>query len=178
MKAMHGGGGPTSLSPSGRRRFPWSNADTELLADMVRDGYTRKAIASALGRSVDAITPMAKKLGLTMRRGQTRELVVALKPEAIAQLQERARPRRLTVNSFCRVLLEVAARSPDWLDRLLDDDMGERNDALPLQPDPRPSAPPPSACPLPVAEKPATADTVPTFVVALSAVQPQLTGRM
>jgi hypothetical protein len=124
-----------------RSRMPWSDADIALLSDLICDGYTRKAVAAQMGRSINAITAMAKKLGLTVLRGETREIVVALKPEAILRLRESAEPRALTLNSFCRVVLEIAAREPAWLDRLLDDGVITRHDALSLrQSDPRPRA--------------------------------------
>jgi hypothetical protein len=119
------------MMPS-RARHPWSADDCNLLSDMVADGYPVKAIAHALGRSTAAITGMCKKAGLRILRGATVERVICLKRDADDILGQFARLRKMTVNTYERMTLEMAARSPEWLTKLWDTDMVERNEEEPL----------------------------------------------
>jgi hypothetical protein len=102
---------------------------------MVADGYTTKAIAHALGRTTTAVTGMCKKAGLRVLRGATIAVQVQLAPTAYAELKDAAKVRHLTANTLARIVLELSTRSPEWLAKLLDDDMAERNlddEALPV----------------------------------------------
>jgi hypothetical protein len=116
------------MMPANRSRMPWNSDDLAQLDDMVRDGFPIPAIAFRLQRSRASVQGMVKKTTATLLRGKTETATVQLLPTAYEKLKEFARLRRMTMNTFCRVVLEICSREPDWVDRLLDDMSPERND--------------------------------------------------
>jgi hypothetical protein len=107
--------------PSRRDRHPWSHDDCTMLSDMVADGFPVKAIAAALHRSPDAVIGMSRKSGLKILRGKTLAFQVQVDLAAHAKLTELAKLRRVTPNTLCRIILELASRTPKFVADLLDD---------------------------------------------------------
>jgi hypothetical protein len=114
--------------PANRSRMPWNSDDLATLGDLAGDGIPIRSIAFRLQRSTASVQGMLKKTETKVLRGKTQALQVQLLPSAYAKLKEFAQARRLTVNTFCRVMLEVCSREPDWVDRLLDDMAPDRNE--------------------------------------------------
>jgi hypothetical protein len=129
-----------------RSQFPWTGDEIAKLADAVRDGIPPKSVALMLGRSHNSVLAQLKLMGVKINRvgANTHAVALRLRHEAADVLAVEASARHMTLNSFCRYLLELAAREHAWLDRLIDDDaVASRHDALSLAADPRPAPPPP-----------------------------------
>jgi hypothetical protein len=71
---------------------------------------------------------MARKIGLRVLRGPTVAMQVQIAPDAHVELKQIAKLRGVTPNTLARIVLELTARSPAFLAKLLDDDRIERND--------------------------------------------------
>jgi transposase len=113
-------------APNSRR--PWSDADFCILSDSLADGWPRASIAQRLGRSINSVQGMARKVGLTMLRPPTVGRQIQITVTHDRWLCEVARERGVTPNTLLRIIAELSLKSPDWLDRLLDDQFEERRD--------------------------------------------------
>jgi hypothetical protein len=163
-----------------RNRHPWSSDEINILADGARDGLPTKALAHTLKRSPNAVTGMLRKMGIGTLRHGTKEIVLAIKVEAIEKLAAFARERSMTINTFASYVLEIlAGDKAEFLKALTDEDaVSARHDALPLE-DPRPAVTSPSSLVASTAPEPTSAVAAPAqpSLIALSDLcQPQLQG--
>jgi hypothetical protein len=94
---------------------------------MVADGYPVKAIAHALGRSVNGVTGMCRKAGLRVLRGKTIAVQIQLLADCHASLTKKAKARGMTLGTYIRLEAELIDRSPAFEAKLLDLDRVERN---------------------------------------------------
>jgi hypothetical protein len=72
---------------------------------------------------------MCKKIGLRVLRGKTRAFQCQVDLNAYAALAQIAKERRVTANTLARLVIELAARTPVFIDQLLDDMAEQRNAA-------------------------------------------------
>jgi hypothetical protein len=109
------------------------------MEDMIKDGWPAPAIAAKLGRSVTAIRDMAHKAGLRILRGATVPFQNQIDAAVYEQLCGIAAKRNVTAPTLARLLVELAVKTPSFIDLLLDDAAEQRNEeALSLeQPEPR-----------------------------------------
>ncbi len=111
-----------------RSRYPWSHDDVCTLSDLLSDGWTLTAIARRLQRSRWAVQGQARKMGVRVRRGATIATQLQLDPEVHLRLGQIADRRGVSRNTLMRITIVLATRDSIWLDKLLDDDMAERNE--------------------------------------------------
>jgi hypothetical protein len=165
-------------APASKERHPWSHDDVGLCADMGRDGFTIKAIATKLQRSPTGIHDQLRKLGIgTSRKNLTREICLSIRKDALEILRREARARGMTPNTLCRLALELCALDKEgWLARLLSEDACERrHPALQLTEDPRPLLHSPAVA---VSAPEAESVRLPPAQLSMVAFAPLLTGRM
>jgi hypothetical protein len=112
---------------SARSRYPWTDADYCLLSDLLADGWTLQSIAARLERSRWAVQAQAQKLSIRVRRSQTVACQLQLDREVYRRLCEIAAQRHVTAPTLVRIVIELAVRDGVWLNKLLDDDMADRN---------------------------------------------------
>jgi hypothetical protein len=112
---------------SSRSRQPWSDDDYNILSDMLRDGFPRRAIAQKLGRSITAIQGIVRKLPYRMLRPQTKPVQIQVTIQHIAALEELAKRKGVTVPTLMRLIVELSIASPEWAEKLFDDDFEERH---------------------------------------------------
>jgi hypothetical protein len=93
---------------------------------MLRDGFPRRAIAQRLGRSVTAIQGIARKLPFRMLRPTTKGIQVQITVQHVAALEELAKQKNVTVPTLMRLIIELSMASPEWANKLFDDDFEER----------------------------------------------------
>jgi hypothetical protein len=116
------------MMPANRSRMPWSPADLCLLSDLCNDGLPVRAIAHQLQRSATSVQGMLRKTQARVLRGRTVSVQLQLDPAARDALLIEAKGRAMTLNTFVRILVELMARSPAFLEKLLDLDRIERNE--------------------------------------------------
>jgi hypothetical protein len=71
---------------------------------------------------------MARKLGVRIRRASTHELQVQIDTAVALDLKRLAERRNVSAATLCRIMIEAAVRSPQWVERLLDDAFEERRE--------------------------------------------------
>jgi hypothetical protein len=106
---------------------PWSNDDLCVLSDMLRDGFPRRAIAQKLGRSVIAIQGMIRKIPIRMMRPQTKPVQIQITVEHHAALSQMAKEKGVTLPTLLRLICELLVASPEWTEKLFDDEFVERD---------------------------------------------------
>jgi hypothetical protein len=95
---------------------------------MLRDGFPRRAIALRLGRSVEAIQGIVRKLPFRMLRPQTKGIQVQITVQHHAALEQMAKKKGVTVPTLMRLIIELSMTSPEWAAKLFDDVFGDRGD--------------------------------------------------
>jgi hypothetical protein len=126
-----------------RDRFPWSHADTNLMTDLLNDGWPIESVAKRLSRSRYAVQGQAKKCGMNLLRGQTVQTAIAIKKDSYQRATAIAAQRFVTVPTLLRVYIEIALKDERFLSLL--DDLGrhiEAGDEALVQAKPEPAAVP------------------------------------
>jgi len=136
--------------------YGWTADELNIVRDMLQDGSTCASIGLRLNCSATAVTDMAWRSGIPVkRRGVTRQVQIHVRAEEHVVLEKYASERGLTMPTFSRIILELAAKNPQWIDSLLDDDRHIQKDAAepPMNIAVKP-APAPVVEPSPVLQRP------------------------
>jgi hypothetical protein len=94
---------------------------------MLADGWPFEAVARRLGRSRWAVTAQAAKCGISVMRHGTKGEQLQLLPTP--SIDKEARVRGVTANTYKRIIVELAEKSPTWRVKLVATTFEERNAA-------------------------------------------------
>jgi hypothetical protein len=113
-------------SQCARSKAPWSDDDFNTLNDLLRDGWPRRVVALRLGRSVTAIQAMVRKLPMKLMRPATKQVAIQITVSHHAALTQLAKEKNVTLPTLLRLICELSIASPQWAEKLFDDDFAER----------------------------------------------------
>src|SRR6516165_6628978 len=98
-----------------RKRRLWTDDELVTASELARDGFPAKNIGKHLGRSEQAVLKQLELMGISLLRGETKKLGLAIKQSAFAILQEGAEARGMEESTWARILLELLLGSPPFL---------------------------------------------------------------